>query len=83
MFECCQRLDKDREYESDSNFLPLVSARQIDQDIYDSFHTEQQLDLSFNDPRTLVQLQLLETQLENWKRDRPNFGYQLSMFCFP
>ena len=83
MFECGQRLNEDREYDSDSILLTLVSARQIDQAIYDNFHADQQLDLSIDDPNTFFQLQLLKTQLKNWRRDLHVFDYRLSMFCIP
>lgn len=69
MAESGRRLRHEREYMSDEFIAPLVALRRIDDQINDTFNTDEAIDLPITDSRIAMNLRFIETQLEEWRRE--------------
>jgi hypothetical protein len=76
MTEWAQKLRSEREYESDETICHLITLRQLDDQVQDSLFSGSAENLLLSDPRTLMHVRFLETQLDAWKRDILGAGAQ-------
>lgn len=79
MAECGQNLRQYREYASDEIIEHLVSLRRIDDQIQDTFFSEEAVDLPVTDSRNLMNLRFMETQLDDWRRGNYSDEFQRGM----
>ncbi|KAF2274045.1 uncharacterized protein EI97DRAFT_469018 [Westerdykella ornata] len=70
MGKCGRNLYVNHEFESDKIIMRLISLRRIDDQIHDSFDVEDAANLPITDSRVSMNLRFIETQLEEWKRDK-------------
>ncbi|KAL5376820.1 hypothetical protein DPSP01_010231 [Paraphaeosphaeria sporulosa] len=77
MGKCSSNLRDHRQFPSDVIIGHLLALRRLDDQIQDCFFTEETSRLDIADPRILMNFRLLESQLEEWKRERYNQEYQL------
>jgi hypothetical protein len=68
MEKCARRLKFDHEYISDEIIPGLISLRRIDDQVHDTFHVQEAIELPITDSRVSMNLRFLESQLEEWKR---------------
>jgi hypothetical protein len=80
MAECGRRLRKDREYASDDLIGRLVTLRRIDDQISETFNSEETIDLPITDSRIAMNLRFIETQLDEWRRDNTTEIFKRSMY---
>ncbi|KAF2469241.1 uncharacterized protein BDR25DRAFT_263691 [Lindgomyces ingoldianus] len=69
MAEACRCLRNDAEYSIDEIIGQLISLRRIDDQIHDTFFTEEAAQLPITDSRVLMNLRFVETQIEEWRRE--------------
>ena len=65
MAECGRNLGQTPEYPSDAILAQLVGLRRLDDQIHESFYTEDTIDIPLNDPRILMNFKFMETQIED------------------
>ncbi|KAF2848072.1 hypothetical protein T440DRAFT_429272 [Plenodomus tracheiphilus IPT5] len=70
MKECGIRLKSDLEYPSDAMLMSMSSLRRIDDQIYDTFLSDDVLDLAASDSRFSMHVQLLESQMKELEENR-------------
>lgn len=78
MVECGRRLRQDREYASDDLIGRLISLRRIDDQISETFNSEEALDLPITDSRIAMNLRFVETLLDEWRRDNNTENFKRS-----
>ncbi|KAF2179445.1 hypothetical protein K469DRAFT_716434 [Zopfia rhizophila CBS 207.26] len=76
MAECGRRLKRDVEYPSDEILLHLIGLRQIDDRINDSFYSEDSHSLPITDSRISMPMQFMQTQLNDWNREKKSNSFQ-------
>lgn len=69
MTDCGRRLNDAREYASDAIIPHLIALRRLDDQIHDSFFTEETRELALTDPRILMNFRFTQTQLDAWRRE--------------
>jgi hypothetical protein len=67
MSECSRSLKDIAEYTSDTIIGQLISLSRFDDQIHDSFFTEDTVDLPLTDARIMMSFRFTETQLEEKK----------------
>ncbi|KAL5438224.1 hypothetical protein PMIN06_010307 [Paraphaeosphaeria minitans] len=77
MGQCSRDLRDHRQYPSDVTIGHLLAIRRLDDQIQESFFTEETAGIDIADPRISMNLRFLESQLEEWKRERYSEEYQL------
>jgi hypothetical protein len=81
MGQCSRDLRDHRQYSSDVIIGHLLSIRRLDDQIQDCFFTEETAGLDIADPRISMNFRFLESQLEEWKRERYSEEYQIRKPC--
>jgi hypothetical protein len=76
MTEWAHNLKHEREYETDETISHLITLRQIDDQVQDTLFSGSSVDMPLSDPRTLMHVKFLESQLEAWKRESQGAGAQ-------
>ncbi|KAI9765807.1 MAG: hypothetical protein M1840_007089 [Geoglossum simile] len=79
MTECGRRLESDLEFSSDKRILHLISLRRIDDRINDTFRLTDSESIPANNLRLQLSLQLLQSQVKEWKGHNPIDSYQYGM----
>lgn len=74
MGKCAHNLRYDPEFPSDGIISRLVSLRRIDDQINDTFNTEEASELPVADSRIAMNLRFMENQLEEWRRENNNLN---------
>lgn len=64
MKECGLRLSSDLEYPSDALLMPMSNLRRIDDQIYDTFLSDEVADLATSDSRFSMHVQLFKSQMK-------------------
>ena len=64
MSDCSRDLHEAPEYGSDAIIGQMISLRRFDDQIHDSFFTEDTIDLPLNDPRIMMNYRFTESQLD-------------------
>lgn len=77
MGQCSSTLWEHQEYMSDKIVGHLVALRRLDDQIQDCFFTEETIGLDINDPRISMNLRLLESQLDEWRRVQYNEEFRM------
>jgi hypothetical protein len=81
MTEWAQKLKSEREYESDETICHLITLRQLDDQVQESLFSGSAENLELSDPRMLMHVRFLESQLDAWKRESHGAGAQRCKFC--
>jgi hypothetical protein len=76
MTDWAQNLKNVREYNSDETISYLITLRQLDDQVQDTLFSGDAKDLPLSDPRTLMHVRFLQSQLDVWKRDSQDAGEQ-------
>ncbi|KAF2439044.1 hypothetical protein P171DRAFT_458217 [Karstenula rhodostoma CBS 690.94] len=77
MGQCSRDLRNHRQYPSDVIIGHLLAIRRLDDQIQDCLFTEETAGLDIADPRISMNFRFLESQLEEWKRERYSEEYQI------
>lgn len=77
MGQCCRDLREYQQYPSDKIISHLLALRRLDDQIQDAFFIEETSGLAFNDPRISMNFRLLESQLDEWRREKHNGEFQI------
>lgn len=81
MGQCVRDLRQHCQYASDMIIGHLLAIRRLDDQIQDCFFTDEAAGLDITDPRISMNFRLLESQLEEWKREQYSEEYQLGKSC--
>lgn len=81
MGQCSRDLRDHRQYPSDVSIGHLMAIRRLDDQIQDCFFTEETAGLDIADPRISMNFRFLESQLDEWKRERYSEEYQIRKSC--
>jgi len=79
MTECCTRLKDDMEFSSDSLLPHMISLHHVGDQIHDTFRSEDTNILPASQIRLQMHLQLLQSQLNEWKSQIPSDLHQYGM----
>ncbi|KAJ4355418.1 uncharacterized protein N0V89_003434 [Didymosphaeria variabile] len=77
MGQCSKDLQDHRQYPSDAIIGHLLAIRRLDDQIHECFFTEETVALDITDPRISMNFRFLESQLDQWKRERYSDEYQI------
>lgn len=77
MGQCSHDLRTHQQYPSDRIIGHLLVIRRLDDQIQDSFFTEETIGLDMTDPRISMNYRLIESQLEEWKREKFSDEFQI------
>lgn len=78
MTDCCKRLQSDQEFPSDNIIPYMISLYHIGDQIYAAFKSEDTDNLDLDQVRLRMHVQLLQSQLKDWKRGIPQDTSQQS-----
>ena len=82
MANCSRDLHQAMEYQSDAVIGQMISLSRFDDQIHDSFFTEDTVDLALTDARIMMNFRFTESQLEQKKSESHNEEFQRGMaFC--
>ena len=68
MTDCCKRLQSDQEFPSDNIIPHMISLYHIGDQIYAAFKSEDTENLDVDQVRLRMHVQLLQSQLKDWRR---------------
>ena len=68
MTDCCKRLQSDQEFPSDNIIPHMISLYHIGDQIYAAFKSEDTDNLDVDQVRLRMHVQLLQSQLKDWRR---------------
>lgn len=68
MTDCCKRLQSDQEFPSDNIIPHMISLYHIGDQIYAAFTSEDTDNLDVDQVRLRMHVQLLQSQLKDWRR---------------
>lgn len=77
MDQCSRELRDHRQFPSDAIIGHLIALQRLDDQIQDCFFTEDTNHLDINDPRVSMNFRLLQSQLEQWKRERQGDEFKI------
>ena len=81
MTDCCKRLQSDQEFPSDNIIPDMISLHHIGDQIYAAFKSEDTDNLDVDQVRLRMHVQLLQSQLKDWRRGIVQDTSQQSKQC--